>query len=214
MRTTHRALAGACLVGLVVLAAPTALARDRVLRAQLDRDTPRERVVVQKARCRSVSPYGCSRLVVRDGRRRAVLTPFTQRPRHPYGWDVTKLRFLDFTGDGVPEVFWRLDSSGGTVSSPSLVGVTSWTGSRSYRLFTFANGRRRKPPRGYRYIIFVTERIVRPGGGRLPEIRTRESLHHELDGNCCPSAYRITRHRWNGRRIAPVPGSTRIVRAS
>jgi hypothetical protein len=63
---------------------------------------------------------------------------------------------------------------------------------------------------GYAYVVFVTWRIVRPDGAGLPEIETSESLHRRNDASCCPSAYRVIRHRWNGNRIASVPGSTRI----
>jgi hypothetical protein len=128
--------------------------------------------------------------------------------RYPFGWRVTTVRFVDFTGDGVKEILWRLDTSGGTVSSPSLRGVHKWNGRRVRRIFRFANGR--KPPSGYSFVVFVRSRLIRGGSGDLPEITTRESLHTEEDANCCPSAYRVIRHRWNGRRIAPVPGSTVI----
>jgi hypothetical protein len=184
------------------LAGP-ATARDKVYRVQLDSDRARERVVVQKRRCRNLTAYGCSRLVLRDGKRRRVLTNFTQRPRYPYAWVVARVRFVDFTGDGIKEILWRLDTSGGTVSSPSLRGVHRWNGRSKRRIFRFANAR--TPPPGYSFTVFVSSRLIR--GGPLPEIKTRESLHTENDANCCPSAYRIMRHRWNGRRIAPVPGS-------
>jgi hypothetical protein len=59
-------------------------------------------------------------------------------------------------------------------------------------------------------VVFVSSRIVRGSGSNLPEIETRESLLDDDDSNCCPSAYRVGRHRWNGKRIAPVPGSSRI----
>jgi hypothetical protein len=199
---------GFSLIAVAVLLPLPADAFGRVFRVQLDRDTSRERVLLQKTRCRRVSSHGCSRLAVRDGRRNAVLTRFTQRPRFPYGWRVSRVRFLDFTGDGASEIVWALHTSGGTVSSPSLKGVHHWNGRRASRIFRFSNAR--KPPRGYAYVVFVTWRIVRPAGGGLPEIETTESLHRRDDANCCPSAYRVIRHRWNGNRIAPVPGSTRI----
>jgi len=67
-------------------------------------------------------------------------------------------------------------------------------------------------PAGYAYVVYVVTKIV-TGTGGLPEIETRESLHRQTDANCCPSAYRVTRHRWDGTRIAPIPGSVRIVEA-
>jgi hypothetical protein len=133
-----------------------------------------------------VSSHGCSRLAVQDGRRKAALTSFTQRPRFPYGWRVTRVRFVDFTGDGWSEVAWALETSGGTVSSPSLKGVHHWNGRHGSRIFSFSNAR--KPPRGYAYVVFTTWRVVRPAAGDLPEIETIESLHRRDDPNCCPSA--------------------------
>lgn len=199
---------GLPLIALVVLMTLPGDAHGRVFRVQLDGDKPRERVLLQKKRCPKVSSLRCSRLALRDGRRKAALTRFTQRPRFPYGWQVRRVRFVDFTGDGRAEVAWALDTSGATVSSPSLKGVHHWNGRRASRIFRFPNAR--KPPRGYAYVVYVTWRIVRSAGGGLPEIETRESLHRRDDPNCCPSAYRLIRHRWNGDRIAPVPGSTRI----
>ena len=193
----------AVLAALLVL--PQA-AQGRTWRVNLDRDGARERVTTQKSPCRKFSPYGCTRLVLRDGRRRVVLTPFTQRPRYPYGWRVRKVRFRDFTGDGRKEILWDLRTSGGTASSPSALGVHRWSGRRARRIFRFRNAR--KPPRGYSYVAFVTWSIVRRGG--LPQIRTKESLHRSGDATCCPSAYRVMRHRWNGRRIGRVRGSARI----
>jgi hypothetical protein len=191
-------------IGAFVLLAQPAAAR----KVQLDGDASLERVSLQKNPCRDVSAgYGCTRLALRDGGRRIHLTPFTQRPRFPYGWRVQTTRFLDFTGDGHAEIAWQLQTSAGTGSSPSLIGVHHWDGRRASLLFRFANGH--KPPPGYAYVVSVSWRILRRSGS-LPEIKTRESLHHSDDGTCCPSAYRVMRHRWNGHRIAPVPGSTTI----
>jgi hypothetical protein len=148
-------------------------------------------------------------LILRDGERRAVLTQFTQQPRYPYGWHVRTVRFPDLTGDGRPEILWSLATAGATVSSPSLRGVDQWNGRRASRIFKFTS--RRDPPRGYIDVVFVKSRVVNSGSG-LPEIETREFLLDENDSTCCPSAYRLTRFRWNGRRIAAVPGSIRIER--
>ena len=49
-------------------------ARDKVFRAQLDSDAPREQLRTEMRRCGQ--PFACSRLVVRDGSRRQALTPF------------------------------------------------------------------------------------------------------------------------------------------
>jgi hypothetical protein len=207
-RDAARPFRGFPLIALVVLITLPGDAHGRVFRVQLDGDKPRERVLLQKTRCPKVSLHGCSRLAVRDGSRKAALTSFTQRPRFPYGWRVRRVRLLDFTGDGWSEVAWALETSRGTVSSPSLKGVHHWNGRHASRIFRFPNAR--KPPRGYAYAVFATWRILRPAGGGLPEIETSESLHRRDDPNCCPSAYRLIRHRWNGDRIAPVPGSMRI----
>jgi hypothetical protein len=80
-------------------------------------------------------------------------------------------------------------------------------GRRASRIFKYTS--RRQPPAGYAAVVFVKSRVVISGSG-LPQIETREFLLDNHDANCCPSAYRVTRHRWNGERIAPVPGSTRI----
>jgi hypothetical protein len=182
-------------------------AQARVHQVQLDHDAPLERVGVQRVHCRDFFP--CSRLVLRDGGVRRNLTGISQRPRYPFHWSVEKVRFVDFTGDGIPEIAWQLETAGGTVSSPSLKGVDGWDGAHVSHLFRFANAG--KPPRGYAYVVFVTWKIVPGGAGGLPEIETKESLNHRNDANCCPSAYRVTRHRWDGQRIAPVPGSSHIV---
>jgi hypothetical protein len=165
-------------------------------------------VVIQKRQCK-VYANGCSRLLLQDGMREAVLTPFTQRPRYPYGWRVRRVRFPDLTGDGRAEVLWALETAGGTVSSPSLRGVHQWDGRRASRIFRFSNGRKRLPG-DYIGVVFVKSRVVPRPGDELPEIETREFLLDQGDPNCCPSAVRVSRHRWNGKRIAPVPGSTRI----
>ena len=191
------------LVGVAVLLAPNAGALKKVFRVQLDADKPIEIVRVQERRCKE--SYPCTQLVLRDGDRRVKLTRIGQRPRFPYHWTVTNVRFRDLTGDGFPEIIWDLFTVGGTGSSPSLKGAHKWDGRVASRIFRFANGR--KPPRGYESVDYVTWRIVAGANGGLPEIETRESLHKRDDGTCCPSAFRVTRHRWNGTRIAPVPGS-------
>ena len=92
-----------------------------------------------------------------------------------------------FTGDGIPEIAYELGTVGGTVSSPTMFGVSQWTGTTAHRIFDFRNGGDPEP--GYAYVGFVVTRIV-TGTGGLPEIETR--------------------HRWDGTGIAPVPGSVRI----
>jgi hypothetical protein len=82
---------------------------------------------------------------------------------------------------------------------------------RAQKRFRFANGR--QPPPGYAYVIAVSWRIVK-GDGVLPEIETSESLHKRDDATSCPSAYRVSRHRWSGTRIAPVAGSQTVEPAS
>ncbi|HEX8051355.1 MAG TPA: hypothetical protein VF517_00060 [Thermoleophilaceae bacterium] len=138
-----------------------------------------------------------------------MLTPISQRPRFPYYWRVTKVRFRDLTGDGLPEIVWELFTSGGTGSSPSLKGVDRWNGQSAARVFRFHNVDR-KPPPDFEYVIGVSWRIVGAVDGGLAEIETSESLHRSDDGTCCPSAYRVTRHRWDGTTIAPVSGSETI----
>jgi hypothetical protein len=58
------------------------------------------------------------------------LTPISQRPKHPWHWDVTKVRFRDLTGDGLPEIMWDLFTVGGTGSSPSLKECTDGTAAK------------------------------------------------------------------------------------
>jgi len=199
-------ISAAGLLSLGAFSAISSGARPKVFKKQLDGDAPLERVLIQRVKCRESSP--CSRLLLRDGKLRRRLTGISQRPRYPYHWSVRKVRFVDLTGEGVPEILWDLATVGGTGSSPSLKGVHRWDGRRAHRIFSFRNAG--KPPRGYSYVVFVSWKVVPGPGGGLAEIETSESLHRRNDANCCPSAYRITRHRWDGRRIAPVPGSTQI----
>jgi hypothetical protein len=193
----------------LVVSAVEAVAGKTVWRVELDGDERLETVRIKTRRCDE--PRSCTQLVLRDGRRRVKLTPISQRPNHPWHWDVTKVRFRDLTGDGLQEIMWDLFTVGGTGSSPSLKGVHRWDGREASRIFQFANGRR--PPPGYAHVVAVSWRIVK-GAGALPEIETTESLHKRDDATCCPSAYRVTRHRWNGSRIAPVAGSQEVEPAS
>jgi hypothetical protein len=187
-----------------------ASARKTVWRVQLDGDQRLETVLIKRRRCDE--PYPCTQLVLRDGKRRVKLTRISQRPKHPFHWEVTKVRFRDLTGDGVAEVMWDLFTVGGTGSSPSLKGVHRWDGRDASRIFRFANGG--KPPPGYAHVIGVSWRIVKGRNGGLAEIETTETLHKRSDATCCPSALRVSRHRWNGTRIAPVAGSRVIEPAS
>jgi hypothetical protein len=200
------ALIAGILLAAVVGASPVQ-ARDKVFRAQLDGDAPLEQLRTQFRRCGQ--PSACSRLVLRDGPRRRALTPLLQ-PRLSYGWTVRRTRLVDFTGDGIREIAYELVTVAGTGSSPTLFGISQWNGRNARRIFEFRSGREPEP--GYAYVISVVTRII-TGAGGLPEIETRESLHRETDGTCCPSAFRITRHGWDSTRIAPVPGSTRVEEA-
>lgn len=192
--------------GLLVLVAATSQSvavaeRDKVFRAQLDRDAPLEQVRKEVRRCREYST--CSRLVVVDDGRRAILTPLTQRPEHPYGWTIQDIRLVDFTGDGIKELAYELMTAGATASSPQMTVVGRWDGRRERRIFAFTDGR--PPARGFAWAqVTVTEIVERREG--LPEIRSVEGLFTGKgnEGTCCPSGLRYTRHRWNGRRIAPV----------
>jgi hypothetical protein len=188
------------------LAPADGTSRKSVFRIQLDGDKPLETVLIKKRHCKE--PYACTQLVLVDGKRRVKLTPVNQRPRLPYHWEVTTVRFRDLTGDGVPEIIWDLFTVGGTGSSPSLIGVHQWNGHAASRIFRFGNGR--KPPPGYYAAIYVTWKIIEGTNGGLPEIVTRESLHKRNDGTCCPSAFRVTHYRWDGSQIALVPGSVVI----
>lgn len=199
-------------LGVAALLVPPveATARKTVWHVQLDGDERLETVRIKRRRCEE--PYPCTQLVLRDGKRRVKLTRISQRPKYPYHWEVTKVRFRDLTGDGIPEIIWDLFTVGGTGSSPSLKGVHQWDGREASRIFRLANGR--KPPPGYAYVIAVSWRIVDGGNGGLPEVETLESLHKRDDATCCPSAFRIGRHRWNGAKIARVAGSQVIEPAS
>jgi hypothetical protein len=197
------ALALSLVVAAAISATP-AHGRDKVFRAQLDGDAAPEQVRTQFRRCGQ--PAACSRLVVRDGSQRRALTPLRQS-RASYGWTVDRTRLLDFTGDGIRDIAYELETVAGTGSSPTLFGVSQWNGEQARRIFEFRNGREPEP--GFAYVISVVTIIVSRTGG-LPELETRESLHRATDANCCPSAYRITRHRWDGTRISPVPGSVRV----
>jgi hypothetical protein len=189
-----------------VAPAGQAHASDKVFRAQLDGDAPLEQLRTQVRRCGQ--PFPCSRLVLRDGRRRIVLTPFRQKRRFLNGWEVRRLRLVDFTGDGIKEIAYELHTAGGTASSPARFAVARWDGTKASGIFRFESGRQRPEP-GYEYSLLLKTTIIRPAGG-LTEIETKDGLYHADDGTCCPSAVRTMRWRWDGTRIALVPGSKRI----
>lgn len=182
--------------------ATSAEGRDKIRRVQLDADAKLERVIVQRGRCRDT--YPCSRLVIRDGNRRVALTKISQRPRHPYHWTVTRVRFRDLTGDGVREIIWSLFTTGGTGSSPALRGIHQWDGRRARRIFRLANARRVP---GYGYTLGVKARVIQPEGMALPQLEILEYLHGPNDATCCPSFVRRSRYQWNGERMALTPGS-------
>jgi len=91
---------------LLAFGASSSDAAAKTWRVELDGDDQQETVTTKKRRCSA--PYPCTQLIVRDGDERVALTPVSQRPRYPYHWRVTKVRFRDLTGDGLPEVVWEL----------------------------------------------------------------------------------------------------------
>lgn len=196
---------GAFLLGLMPSA--SGAAHTKVFRVQLDRDAPQEQIRIETLRCERL--FGrCSRLVLVDGKRRVALTTFSQRPKFPYHWAVAGVQLRDLTGDGVKEVVWNLRTVGSTVSSPTLMGVDQWDGRRRTPIFRFSNGGAPEP--GYPYVVTARGEIV-PGSTDLPEIATTETLLDADDANCCPSAYRKLRHRWDGHRISPLPETKQVV---
>lgn len=211
MRAVRTIGALACCTG--ALLAPVAWAgvavHDSTLRVQLDRDRPLETLRAQRIsaqQCRA--PSACSRLLLVDGRRRVALSTFRQRGRpSSYKWRIASVRAVDLTGDGVRDVMWKQETVGATASSPVLVAVSRWTGRAARRIFTLKVRRHSAP--GYEIALPLSVRVKRDRPGRR-ELWTTEGLYRVGDGDCCPSALRHRRYRWNGRRLALVPGSTRV----
>jgi len=199
--------AAAALAALAVLPSGGAAAPSKsTYRVQLDGDAALEQVRVQRRACKENFP--CTRLVVRDGSRRAVLTPISQRPLAPYNWQVSNVRFHDFTGDGEPEIISTLLTVGGTGSSPMRIGVHTWSGTRATRIFDHQNATAAAEP-GYDGVVTTRLRVIEEEG-KPAEIELRESLLAASDATCCPSAFRFTRYRFDGARLALVPGSKRL----
>jgi len=197
-----------CATGaLVALLAPSGGlgAAPNVYRVQLDGDETVEQVRIERRRCKDTAP--CTRVAVRDGSRRAALTPISQRPGNRYNWQVSKVQFHDLTADGQPEIVWTLGTVGGTGSSPVRTGVHTWDGKRAKQIFEHDNGKAAEP--GYARVTAVRARVLEEEG-ELPELELRESLDTPKDATCCPSAYRYTRYRWDGAQLALIAGSKRI----
>jgi hypothetical protein len=196
--------------------APTVLgelaAEGSVLRVQLDRDAPLEKLVTKRVSAEDCgAPTACSRLLLVDGQRRVALSTIRQRGEPSnYRWRIASVRPVDLTGDGIRDVMWKQETVGATASSPVLFAVSRWNGRRAEKVFTLRI--RRRPAAGYYASIPLSVRIKRNAGAR--ELWTTEGLYRAGDGDCCPSALRHRRYRWNGRRIALVPGSTRVVPTS
>jgi hypothetical protein len=145
----------------------------------------------------------CGVIRIVDGARSVAITELTQRPRLNYGWVPAKPVLRDLTGDGRAEIVWQLDTSGGTGSSPRLVGVHSWTGERAVRLFSTSGLTRDALP--------IRLDVLPPRRG-LRELRLVELLYGRDDATCCPGRRRTRRYRFDGTRMKPVPGSTRVTR--
>lgn len=100
-------------------------------------------------------------------------------------------------------MIWKLDTSGGTGSSPVKVGVDRWTGQRAVRLFATSGRTESSLP--------LRLDVLPPRRG-LRELRLVELVYGPGDFTCCPGHKRTTRLRFDGRRLAIVPGPTRLVR--
>lgn len=174
----------------------------------LDRDAHRERVerVSEPCPLETEGPYPCGFVRIVDGAASAQITPIDQRPRFDYGWTPRPVKLHDLTGDGRPELIWRLDTSGGTGSSPVRLGVHRWTGRRAVQLFaTSGTAGRTTHAQPLRLDVLAPRRGLR-------ELRLVELLYRERDATCCPSFRRTRRYRFDGSRMAAVRGSTRVTR--
>jgi hypothetical protein len=199
---TSAAAAALALAAVVV----TGAAQAQSLAVQLDTDASLEHVERVVADCPAEdfgAPGGCSFIRVIDGDARVAITPLSQRPRNPYGWAAGPPRLRDLTGDGRPEIVWELDTAGGTGSSPRRVGVHRWTGHRAVKLFSTSGLTRDSQP--------IRLDVLAPRRG-LRELRLVELVYRPQDATCCPGFRRTTRYRFDGRRMARVPGSTRLTR--
>lgn len=175
---------------------------------QLDRDAPLERVVREYVDCPAglnvpQIPEACGTIRIVDGARSQRITPLDQLPRHDYGWYPSFPRFADLTGDGRPEVIWSLSTSGGTGSSPGAVGVHRWNSRSAKRIFY------RSPSGGRTQSSRL--RILPKRRGRR-ELQLVEYVRASGDATCCPTFRRTRRYRYDGRRMAPVKGSTHLRR--
>jgi hypothetical protein len=205
------ALACSAAVCLAPAVSANLAAHGSALRVQLDRDPSLEALVTETVTAQQCgAPSACSRLVLVDGQRRVALSTIRQRGEpSSYTWRVASVRAIDLTRDGVRDVVWKQNTVGPTASSPVLFAVSRWNGRIAHRVFTLQT--RRRPARGYEASLPLSVRIKRDRKKRR-ELWTTEALYRSPDGDCCPSAVRHRRYRWNGRRIALVPGSTRVVR--
>lgn len=192
---------------LLVAVAASAQARTSSQRAQLDADTPIERIqrVIEACPANVAgAPGGCGYIRVLDGDIVARITPETQWPQADYGWiPAAAPRFADLTGDGRPEIVWHLLTAGGTGDSAERVGVHRWTGRRAVELLA-TGGRGRDG-------LAIGLDVLAPRNG-LRELRLVELVYRRHDSPCCPSFRRTTRYRFDGRRMAPVRGSSRVER--
>lgn len=197
---------GAAIVALALVGA--ADARTVTKRVQLDRDAPLERVVREYVDCPAglnvpQEPEACGTIRIVDGSRSQRITALDQRPRFDFGWYPSFPRFADLTGDGRPEIIWSLSTSGGTGSSPGAIGVHRWNGRVAKRIFY------RSPTGGRTQNSRL--RILPKRRGRR-ELLLVESVRSSGDATCCPTFRRTRRYRYNGRRMAPVKGSTHLRR--
>jgi hypothetical protein len=195
---------------LLALPAPSAADHTVAESAQLDADPELERVERRFTACPEginapTGPDQCGSVAVVDGDVTTRLTPPDQRPRYDYGWaPYNPVVLRDLTGDGIPEIIWRLSTAGGTGSSPVMMGVHRWTGAAATRIFRTRTRVRRN---GWSQPVALKPGRVRKG---LRELVLRELLYAPRDSTCCPSFVRTRRLRWNGTRMRVVPGSERL----
>lgn len=183
-------------VAAVTALAATASAADRTaFTAQLDGDAARERVVLRTSTCDG--GRACRQVVVRDGRRTGVLTPRLV-PGYTYG-ATAGARAVDLRGDGTRQLLVTINTVGGTGSSPRVIALIAWTGTKARTLVRVAPSTR---ARGYSLTLPVSSDVVATPGGRV--LRTRELLYRPGDITASPSATRGRDWRWDGRRMVMV----------
>ena len=170
----------------------------RSISAQLDGDRALERV--EKVETDGIAPAadGCSYVQIVDGSRDKASHVFRQRRRalrlragafregHDRGWACR---------GGLDDEYQRWPRH------------PNW-GAHVGRAFSTSDIQRDSGIDRRRSVLLLPQATVLAARRGLRELKIGDGVHEADDALCCPSFYRTRRFRWNGRRLALVPGST------